>query len=129
MFLKSLIIPLLFISFSLKAQPLHVEYGYNIFSIEVKENEIQYQKKTYKDSVTKKKCSEKLFKKFADRFHSLTKNFPSNSKDSADFMVKYRLGSKAGQLSPTSSFAKKLLSLPQDFESFRLATEFRCEGE
>ena len=129
MFLKFIFSLLILLSATLKAQTLHIEYGFNIFSIEVTEKEIKYQKKTYHDSVIKRKCSANLFNNFSNKVLNLTKSFPPSDESSADFMVKYRFGNKTGKLNPSSSYAKRLLLLAQDFDAFRLATEFRCEGE
>lgn len=129
MFLKVTSVLFMILSLSLDAKTLHIEYGFNIFSLEISDSEIKYQKKTYKDSVVKKKCSEKLFNNFSNRVLNLTKNFPASDKDSDDFMVNYRFENKTGKLSPGNSYAKRLLLLGKDFEAFKIATEFRCEGE
>ena len=130
MFLKIFgITSLIAFSLSVKAQTIHVEYGYNIFSLEISENEIKYQKKSYIDSVKRRDCSKNLFNNFSKKVNALFASTPPNAKDSEDFLVKYRYKDKTGQLLATSSFAKRLLVLPQEFETFRLATEFRCEEE
>lgn len=126
MFLKTMILFLL-LAPNLYAQTIHVEYGFNIFSLEVSENKITYKKKSYTESVKKQKCSENLFHHFTEKIKALTKKAPQDHKDNGDFMVKYRIENKTGALLPTSAFAKKLLNLPRDFDSFRLTTELRCE--
>lgn len=129
MFLRYSLTLLTLFSLPLQAKTLHVEYGFNIYSLKLSENNITYQKKNYEEVVIKKKCSERLFKKFLTKMEALTKNFPKSEEAKADFMVKYRLGDKTGQLSPHHPFAKRLLAIPADFDTFRLSTEFRCEEE
>lgn len=129
MFLKITFLILILFGSALHAQTIHIEYGFNIFSLEINENQITYKKKSYTDSVKKQKCSENLFNNFSLKIKALIKKAPKDDKESGDFMVRYRFDNKTGILSPASRYGKKLLTLSQDFESFRLATEFRCEGE
>lgn len=111
------------------AQSIQVEYGFNIFSLEIKEDKIIYQKKSYQDSVQVKECSKKLFNNFSRKVTTLFKQLPKDAHNSGDFMIKYQFDSKKGVLSPHSTSGKKLLLLPQEFETFRLATEFRCQDQ
>lgn len=129
MFLKIFSLILILFSITVQAQTIHVEYGYNTFSLEIRDTEIKYQKKDYKDFVKKRDCSKNLFNSFSKKINALFSSTPQNAKNSKDFLVKYRFNDKTGQLLPTSSFAKRILTLSQEFETFRLATEFRCEEE
>lgn len=118
---------LLALSTNLWAQKIEVEYGFNIYSLNISEKEITYQKKDFQALVTKEECSTKLFNDYASKFKDLTKDLPKDQTTGAEFLVKYKIDDKEGVLTPSHPFAQKLLSIPSSFDVFKLATEFRCE--
>ncbi len=116
-----------FFSQSLFAQSIHVEYGFNIYSLNLTPKEVTFQKKEYVAKVTKEECSTKLFNDYVSRFSDLTKDQPKDQTTGSEFLVKYKIDDKEGVLTPQHPFAQKLLGIPGSFDVFKLATEFRCE--
>ena len=129
---------LIFVTFSLLllpltsfAQNIDVEYGFNKYSLKMSSSEIKFQKKNHIIVVKKEECSANLFNDFTDRFAKLAKvKQPDQKKVKLDdFQVKYKVDKNAGNLNTTHPYAKTLLSIPQQFDIFKLATEFRCEDK
>lgn len=112
---------------SLLAQSIHVEYGFNIYSLNLTSKEVKFQKKEYVAIVTKEECSTKLFNDYVSRFADLSKEQPKDQTTGSEFLVKYKIDGKEGVLTPQHPFAQKLLDIPSSFDVFKLATEFRCE--
>lgn len=117
-------------SFTTMAQSIHVEYGFNIYDLTITDQEITYTKKEFEAVVKKEKCSTNLFNDFQERMRKLsTEKKPADETKGSEFLVKYKIDNKEGVLTPKHPFAQKLLSIPQEFDVFKLATEFRCEKE
>lgn len=112
---------------SLMAQSIHVEYGFNIYSLNLTAKEVTFQKKEYVATVTKEECSTKLFNDYVSRFANLSKERPKDQTTGSEFLVKYKIDGKEGVLTPQHPFAQKLLGIPGSFDVFKLATEFRCQ--
>ena len=125
--LKLPLLLLLGMSTNLWAQQIEVEYGFNIYSLNLTEKEITYQKKEYKAVVTKEECSTKLFNDYASKYKDIGKDLPKDQTTGAEFLVKYKIDGKEGILTPSHPLSQKLLSIPNSFDVFKLATEFRCE--
>lgn len=111
------------------AQSIQVEYGFNIYSLAITEQEITYKKKDFTAVVKKEKCSTKLFNDYASKFKEMKKDLPKDQTSGAEFLVKYKIDDKEGILTPSHPLAQKLLSIPNSFDVFKLATEFRCEKD
>lgn len=109
------------------SQEIRVEYGFNFYSLKMTKDEITYIKKDFEAVVKKEPCSTNLFNDFVERFSDLTKNKPQNQTAGSEFLVKYQVDKKAGVLTPNHPFAQKLLNIPNSFDIFKLATEFRCQ--
>ena len=126
-------IPLLlllgFFTHSLWAQSINVEYGFNIYSLNMTDKEITFQKKEYVATVTKEECSTKLFNDYKKRFSILTKETPKDQTTGSEFLVKYKVDAKSGTLTPNHPYAQALLSIPKTFDVFKLATELRCHKD
>ena len=114
---------------SLLAQSIQVEYGFNIYSLNLTDKEVKFQKKEYVATVTKEECSTKLFNDYVSRFANLAKEQPKDQTTGSEFLVKYKVDDKEGVLTPQHPFAQKLLAIPQSFDVFKLATEFRCQKD
>ena len=128
--LQSIIFIALYLcSFSVLAQDIDVEYGFNIYSIKITEKDVTFKKKNFVSKVTKEKCSTNLFNDFIKKFKPLTTEKPENQTNGSEFYVKYKVEQKNGILTPKHPFAQKLLSIPQQFDIFKLATEFRCQKD
>lgn len=133
MFLKfSLLFTTLF-SFASMASILKIEYGFNAYSFEIKENVITYIKKSHRSTVERRECSKNLFQKFSSTLNALTTSLPLNEKaiikkDGTEFAVQYQFEKKKGELRHDSPLGKRLLFLPKDFETLRLAMDIRCEA-
>lgn len=108
-------------------QDIQVSYGFNHYSLNMTKEEITFKKKEFSATVKKEACSTKLFNDFIERFSVLTKEKPKNQTSGAEFLVKYKVDKKEGTLTPSHSYAQKLLSIPDSFDVFKLATEFRCQ--
>lgn len=133
MFLKSALFSLLFISLSALGSTLKVEYGFNVYSFEIRENVVTYTKKSHRSVVERKECSKNLFQKFATILNATTSALPNNEKatikkDGTEFVVKYKYENKKGELRHDSPLGKRLLSLPQEFDTFRMSVDLRCEA-
>lgn len=114
---------------SLWAQSINVEYGFNLYSLNMSDKEITFQKKEYVITVTKEECSTKLFNDYKKRFSILTKETPKDQTTGSEFLVKYKVDAKSGTLTPDHPYAQVLLSIPKTFDVFKLATEFRCQKD
>lgn len=125
----SLILLLGFFTRSLWAQSINVEYGFNIYALNMNDKEITFQKKEYVAKVTKEECSTKLFNDYKQRLSILTKETPKDQTTGSEFLVKYKIDAKSGTLTPSHPFAQVLLSIPKTFDVFKLATEFRCQKD
>lgn len=133
MFLKSSLLITIFFSFASLASTLNIEYGFNAYSFEIKENVITYIKKSHRSIVERRECSKNLFQKFSSTLNALTTSLPINEKeiikkDGTEFPVKYQFEKKKGELRHDSPLGKRLLLLPKDFETLRLAVDIRCEA-
>ena len=133
MFLKTCLLLTAFFSFASMASTLKIEYGFNAYSFEIKENVITYTKKSHRSSVERRDCSKNLFQKFSVTLNALTTSLPMNEKetikkDGTEFAVRYHFENKKGELRHDSSLGKRLLLLPNDFETLRLAVDIRCEA-
>lgn len=109
------------------SQEIRVEYGFNIYSLKMTKEEITYIKKDFEATVKKEPCSTNLFNDFVERFSDLTQDKPQNQTTGSQFLVKYKVDNKEGILTPTHSYAQKLLNIPNSFDVFKLATEIRCQ--
>ena len=109
------------------SQEIKVEYGFNHYSLSMSKEEITFKKKSFSATVKKEECSTKLFNDFIERYAVLTKEEPKDQKTGAEFLVKYKVNKREGILTPTHPYAQTLLSIPQSFDVFKLATEFRCQ--
>src|SRR5690606_560239 len=109
------------------AQSIKVEYGFNIYSLDIGAKEITFKKKEFVSSVVKEECSSNLYQDFAQGFKALTQEKPKDQSAGEGFKVKYTVDSRKGILPPGHPYAQLLLSIPQRFDSFKLATEFRCQ--
>lgn len=123
---KLIAFTLLLLPMSAFSQTILVEYGHNIYSLEMSENEIRFQKKEHVAIVTKQPCSTNLFNDFKTRFSALT-NLPEDKVSGAEFLVKYKVGDKEGIQITTHPYSQVLLSIPKQFDIFKLATEYRCK--
>ena len=117
-------------SLSAFAQTIKVEYGFNIYSLDITNKEITFKKKEFEAVVKKEKCSTNLFNDFALRFKALSSDKkPDDQSTGSEFLVKYKIDKKEGILTPQHPLAQRLLRIPKEFDVFKLATEFRCEKE
>ena len=133
MFLKSCLLIAALFPFATMASTLNIDYGFNAYSFEIKENVITYTKKSHRSVVERRECSKNLFKKFSMTLNALTTSLPLNEKeiikkDGTEFAVKYQFEKKKGELRHDSPLGKRLLLLPKDFETLRLAVDIRCEA-
>ena len=124
--------PIIFIalclcSCSVLAQEIDVEYGFNIYSIKITEKDVTFKKKNFASKVTKEKCSTNIFNDFIKKFKPLSTEKPEDQTTGSEFYVKYKIEQKNGILTPKHPFSQKLLSIPQQFDIFKLATKFRCK--
>lgn len=93
------------------------------------DKEITFKKKEYVATVVKEECSKKLFNDYKERFSILTKEIPKDETTGSEFLVKYKVDLKSGTLTPNHPYAQVLLSIPKNFDVFKLATEFRCQKD
>lgn len=134
MFLRSLLLLAIMMTTATSyASSLAIEYGFNAYSFEIKENVITYAKKSHRSQVVRRECSKNLFHKFSTTLNALTTSLPRNQKaeikkDGTEFAVKFQFENKKGELRHDSPLGKRLLLLPQDFETLRLAVDIRCEA-
>lgn len=133
MFLKSFLLITALLPFAAMASTLNIDYGFNVYSFEIKENVITYTKKSHRSAVERRECSKNLFQKFSVTLNALTNSLPLNEKaiikeDGTEFAVKYQFENKKGELRHDSPLGKRLLLLPKDFETLRLAIDIRCEA-
>lgn len=122
---------LCFLSLNSMASTIKVEYGFNIYSLELQDKSLAFIKKGYRSVVENQECSKNLFLHFSQKFKTLGSSLPADAKvvkKESEFPVKYQFENKHGELDKDSETATKLLVLPQEFENLRLAVEYRCEG-
>ena len=115
------------VSFLASAQDIHVKYGFNNYSLNITSDEITFKKKEFTSTVKKESCNTKLFNDFTARFQDLQKENPKEQTKGAEFLVNYKVDKKEGTVTPTHPYAQVLLGIPQSFDIFKLATEFRCQ--
>lgn len=124
---KKLLFVLAFVPLTGLAQSIKVEYGFNIYSLDIRAKEITFKKKEFVSTVVKEECSTNLYNDFAEGFQVLTKEKPKDKSIGEGFQVKYTVDSRKGILPPSHPYAQLLLSIPQRFDGFKLATEYRCK--
>lgn len=124
---KKLVFFLALVPLTALGQSIKVEYGFNIYSLDIGAKEITFKKKEFVSTVKKEECSTNLFNDFAQKFEVLKLEKPQDETKGEGFKVKYTVDSRKGVLPPTHPYAQLLLSIPQRFDAFKLATEFRCQ--